>query len=122
MPVRTIDRSKEFVKENESVMEKAFTRMGGDMVLLTRMFQPYKDGKLSAGTSHKKIGKLKHRVVVDEDHASYQERGKRKDGSHVVRKYTTPNTGAHFLARAGQKIAENTLNYIKQAANSIRLR
>ena len=39
-------------------------------------------------------------------YAAYQERGMRKDGSHKVRHYTTPGTGAHYLEEAAEKIVQ----------------
>lgn len=42
-------------------------------------------------------------------YAAYQERGMRADGSHVVRQYTTPGTGAHYLRDAGDRITKRGL-------------
>lgn len=39
-------------------------------------------------------------------YAAYQERGMRADGSHKVRNYTTPGTGAHYLKNAGDTITK----------------
>jgi hypothetical protein len=36
-------------------------------------------------------------------YASYQERGMRADGTHVVRNYTTPGTGKNFAKNAVNK-------------------
>lgn len=40
-------------------------------------------------------------------YAAYQERGMRKDGSHVVKHYSKPNTNKHFAKRAVQKVVTN---------------
>ena len=45
-------------------------------------------------------------------YASYQERGKRFDGSHVVRNYTTPGTGKEFAKNAVKQAV--TLNNIRK--------
>lgn len=37
-------------------------------------------------------------------YASYQERGKRFDGSHVVKNYTTPGTGKDFAKNAVKSV------------------
>lgn len=47
-------------------------------------------------------------------YAAYQERGMRADGSHKVRNYTTPGTGAHYLQNAGDTITKRGLGeYLK---------
>lgn len=43
-------------------------------------------------------------------YAQYQERGKRRDGSHVVKHYTTPGTGKAFAKNAVKEVVtEKTL-------------
>lgn len=42
-------------------------------------------------------------------YASYQERGERYDGSHVVENYTFPNTGKEFLKNAGNNVTQKGL-------------
>lgn len=37
-------------------------------------------------------------------YAAYQERGKRFDGSHIVRNYTTPGTGKDFAKNAVKSV------------------
>lgn len=49
-------------------------------------------------------GKIEWRKV----YAQYQERGSRKDGTHVVKKYTTPGTGPHYAENAVNKAIEKT--------------
>lgn len=51
-------------------------------------------------------------------YASYQERGKRADGSRVVKRYTTPGTGPHFAENAVRRAVENT-NAVAKLANLI---
>lgn len=46
-------------------------------------------------------------------YAQYQERGKRKDGSHVVRRYTTGGTGKSFAENTVKKVAKNHKKYLK---------
>lgn len=44
-------------------------------------------------------------------YASYQERGMRYDGSHVVRKYTTPGTGKDFAKQAVVRVIKDADRY-----------
>ena len=43
-------------------------------------------------------------MILKAAYAQYQERGMRRDGSRVVRKYTTPGTGRHFVKNAVDQI------------------
>lgn len=47
-------------------------------------------------------------------YASYQERGQRYDGSHIVKHYTTPGTGKNFARNAVIKVVtpENIKRYL----------
>lgn len=68
-------------------------------------------------------GRLRSNVQVDEDsityqtsYAKYQFYGKRQDGSHKVRHYTTPGTGPHWDKRMKsvemKNIEKNLQEYI----------
>lgn len=62
------------------------------------------------------------KIVQDRDgiiewrvpYASYQERGMRYDGSHVVRNYTTPGTGKEFAKKSVDKVLKNVAKYYDQ--------
>lgn len=119
MGVRIDDRSKQFIVNNTRQMDAALERMAGDIETLGKVKVPLKSGNLQDQFNKKKVGVLHHQVRVDEDYASYQERGMRKDGSRVVRRYTTPGTGKNFLKGAGQQVAPRAVQYIKQAASRV---
>lgn len=61
----------------------------------------------------KQVDGLHGRVEWRKVYASYQERGKRADGSRVVRKYTTPGTGPHFAEKAVQKTVTESHGLLK---------
>ena len=46
-----------------------------------------------------------------EEYSGYQEAGKRADGTHVVRHYTTPGTGAHFAEKSVNKVLDGLDKY-----------
>ena len=54
-------------------------------------------------------------IIWKVPYASYQERGNRADGSHVVRKYTTPGTGKDFAKNA----VKETLSHVKDFYKNI---
>lgn len=113
-----------FAKNNESVMDSALGRMGIDVQRQAQTYVPV--ARVQGGTLFKEIkyikkGKMKHRIEVMLPYAAYQERGERHDGSHKVRRYSTPGTGKHFLLRAGERISSQSLNYLKQAASLARI-
>lgn len=49
-------------------------------------------------------------IIWRQPYASYQERGMRADGTHVVKNYTTPGTGKDFAKNAVNK----TLKQVKK--------
>lgn len=115
------DRSEEFVRKNKDVMDSALSTMADDGTLLVKETVPIGEtGKLSDNTTHRKLGIMKHRIQVETPYAAYQEAGKRKDGTHIVKKYTTPNTGKGFLRKAGDYLEKNALEYLKQAVQKFR--
>lgn len=121
MSVKIIDNILHFDRQTIQVFDAALGRMAKDIVQVAKIRVPYKDGDLQDSIESEKRGLLRHRVVAKKKYASYQERGMRQDGSHAVRKYTTPNTGKHYLQQGGDKVKENALNYLKQANQLIRL-
>lgn len=112
-------RSREVLSKIEVVMDSALDRMGEDGVKIARMRIPYASGDLFKAVEHVKIAPLAHRVRVEKEYAGYQEMGRRKDGSHVVKKYTTPSTGKEFLRDMARNLIRNAINYFKQAAQSV---
>lgn len=115
------DNGKRFVAVNRTVMDNALNTMAGDVSNIAKSRVPFKEGDLFKEIRAVRIKILKHQVRVDSDYAAYQEAGERKDGSHVVRKYTTPSTGKNFLKGAGERVTSNALNYFKQSNQLIKL-
>lgn len=119
MSLKVIDNIKRFYILNTQSMDTMLGRMAKDVQQIAKIKVPYKEGDLQASIKPKSVKLLHHRVEVgggDIKYAHYQEAGQRKDGSHKVRKYTTPNTGKHYLKDAGERVEKDATNYIKQAA------
>lgn len=74
---------------------------------------PFKGGDLREQVD-KRVDGLEGTITWKVPYASYQERGKRYDGSHVVRHYTTPGTGKNFAKKAVRKVVtpEHISKYI----------
>lgn len=57
-------------------------------------------------------------ICYEEEYASYQYYGQRKDGTHKVRHYTTPGTGAYWdklmLSAEGKQLEQEMNDYIKE--------
>lgn len=62
-------------------------------------YTPFKDGDLREQVT-KVIDGKKGVITWTVPYASYQERGKRFGGSHVVKNYTTPGTNKEFAKKA----------------------
>lgn len=114
MPIRITSRLKEF---GDSVDEKAdllLEKMGQDILVLSQAKVPKKDGALESSAVSEKRGDKSHRVSYNEPYAGYQERGRRKDGSRVVKNYTTAGTGKDFLKKSGTTVVAKANEYAKQ--------
>jgi hypothetical protein len=109
------DRSKQFYNIKSEAIDSALARMVKDIKQVAWITMPFLSGAMQKNTKDEKIGKLRYRVLVDTQYASYQEKGSRADGSHKVRRYSTAGTGSGFLRKAGSQVVKDAMNYLKQA-------
>lgn len=63
----------------------------------------------------RQISGLHGKISWVKEYASFQERGARKDGSHRVRKYSTPGTGKGFAKRGIDGAVANIQKTMKTA-------
>lgn len=114
-----------FTRANEAAMERALERMGNDIFVLSQFKVPFKEGTLKNSGEHVRMGRLHRRIQYGENgaegYASYQHRGMRKDGTHVVRRYTTSGTNKKFLEDSGKVIAPKSGQYFKREFESVRV-
>ncbi|RLA58674.1 MAG: hypothetical protein DRR04_10385 [Gammaproteobacteria bacterium] len=101
--VRVVNKMPEFQTKMAYAMEGALREMASDILIESRNKAPVKNGHLRGESYSSQFAPLVHRVEYLIEYAEYQERGARKDGTHVVRKYTTAGTGAHFLEKTAEK-------------------
>lgn len=125
MSVHVDNKMAIFMRVNEQAMERALERMGNDVFVLSQFKVPFLNGDLKNSGEHIRMGRLHRRVQYGESgaqgYASYQHRGMRKDGSHVVRRYTTSGTNKKFLEDSGKIIAPKSGQYFKREFESVRV-
>lgn len=72
---------------------------------------------ISAGNLRTNVDVRVNTITYESPYASYQYFGKRKDGSHVIKRWTTPGTGPRWDKRMisvdMQDIVKEVGNYIK---------
>lgn len=76
-------------------------------------------GKKASGNLRRDLLKqvlgLQAKIKWRKKYATYQERGKRADGTRVVKKYTTPGTGPHFAENAAKELPKRTQQLARKA-------
>jgi len=116
MAVRIENNLNSFRRACEGILGNAIERMALDVKLVSKVKVPHKAGTLQRSCVKQKLSRTHHQVIYDTDYASYQERGSRKNGTRVVKNYSTPGTSKGFLKQAGVQVSKNALSYMKQAA------
>lgn len=118
-----IDKSGKFFKKNRSFVDFALGHMslGIETALKMKSGMPVDKGQMKAATRSWRHDNGHFRVRVNKEYAAYQERGMRRDGTHVVRNYTTGGTSAGFFDRAIKMIMSRREEYIQQARKAVGL-
>lgn len=65
---------------------------------------PVDKGLLQSSGNHRRIRFGRFRIEFNKEYAAYQERGMRRDGTRVVKRYTTPGTGKDYLKSAAAEV------------------
>jgi hypothetical protein len=112
--VKVVDNTRRIIGDT-TVKANIFLRMMADEVeRIARPNTPKDLGDLKNNIVKQVLG-LKGKIRWAQVYAAYQERGARKDGSHKVRRYSTPGTGAHFAENAIKEAEKRTAKVAKQA-------
>lgn len=114
MPIKMDNNLPQFGKNVDKLSDLLLEKMRQDVFVLSQAKVPKKDGDLSGSAKQEKRKAKSHRVSYNEKYAAYQERGRRKDGSRVVKNYTTAGTGKSYLKDAGSKVVSKANDYAKQ--------
>lgn len=120
---RFISKSGDFFRKNAAFKDMVQDHMAQDIevALKTRSGMPVRHGIMKGSTHHFRSPRGGYRVEIDIAYAAYQERGRRADGSHVVRNYTTAGTSSGFFARAIGSVMRNKMRYFDEARRALNL-
>lgn len=113
----------EFNRKNSAFKDMLMSHMAMDIeiAIKTTAGTPVDHGDMKAETRHFKSSRGGYRVETDKEYAAYQERGMRRDGSHIVRHYTTGGTGPGWFRRAIDGVWKNKNTYVSEAARALNL-
>jgi len=91
-----------FTRSAVNVLGDAMKEAARDVVIDSRNKAPFKKGALrNEQDPIRQVSPVHYQINYTEEYSAFQEFG--GDGKRVVRKYTTPGTGKHFLKNAGDK-------------------
>lgn len=116
--VKITDNSGAWFNHQEARLNKALDAMGKSVEATAQITVPKRDNNLAKSSE---VKRTRNAVTITFGNDSlpygdYQERGMRADGSHVVHKYTTPNTGAHYLENAGKSVVKKGIKWLLSAS------
>lgn len=97
----------------ENACSIAIRMMMEDMHTLANPITPYKNNGLRTSVTKQMETPLKGVMRWNVPYAQYQERGMRADGTHVVKRYTTPGTHAHFVEESINKVTPRIADYLR---------
>lgn len=110
------DTAGQWLTNKEALVNKAMDMMGKSILATAKLRAPMsEDGGDLRKSGRVEKGRNSVSVIYGGGavpYAAYQERGHRYDGSYQVRRYTTPNTGAHFLQDAGERQAKKGIKWL----------
>lgn len=113
MSVKVIDNTPKLIAKVRTNGSLAIQRALQDVLKESRPKTPKADTNFLRNNTKRQVLGLKGKVAWNADYAQYQERGKRRDGSHVVRNYTTGGTGKQFAENAVKSVDKNRAKYLK---------
>lgn len=113
MSVKVIDNTAKLLAKINSKGSLAVRRALDDIERESRPKTPLGETSFLRNNVRKQTLGTKGRIVWNTDYAQYQERGKRRDGSRVVKNYSTGGTGKGFAKNAVTKVVKDRNKYLK---------
>lgn len=113
-----------FNKRNDSFKDMVMGHMAQDIEVNIKMNAgtPVDSGDMKAEVRHFRSERTgMFRVESEKEYSAYQERGMRRDGTHVIRNHTTAGTGPGWFRRAIDMVWKNRLSYIDEARRALDL-
>lgn len=113
MSVRFIDNTVAVKRHLAHQATRGLDGMAANTVRVANLTAPFRNrGSLKARrTVIKKISQTVIQVIWPVAWAQYQNRGRRADGTHVVKRYTTGGTGKGFVDRGVQDTLANVRRF-----------
>lgn len=126
------DNTSQVLVQSDIAADMALAHMAQDVEIMAKQHVPVSNtkasgnrrgggGHLQSSIRHRKGGRLVYFVEADKIYAAYQERGMRKDGTHVVRRYSTPGTGKNWFQNAIAKAEKDRDKYFLSAFHSVQI-
>lgn len=109
------------VIDNTPLLKAKITRNGSlainkalqDVLVLSRPKTPKGETNFLRNNTRKQVLGLHGKVGWLVVYAQYQERGRRRDGSRAVRRYSTGGTGKGFARNAVMQVTKDRKKYLK---------
>lgn len=117
--VKFFHKGAEFMKKAERAVDMALSAMAADIIRQSKMQVPVRHGQLKSSGLVRKITNKKYRVEYDKEYALYQHEGMRRDGSHVIRRHTTPGTKIHYLTDPANLVVKKWKSYVTRYLGAI---
>jgi hypothetical protein len=95
--------------------------MAVEIALKTSSGMPVDTGNMKSQTRHFKNDNGNWRTEIDTAYAAYQEKGMRKDGTRIVKNYTTSGTGSGFFMRAIDIMTRQKESLIMESKRAVNL-
>lgn len=114
MAVKYTSNMNNIIIETEVNMPIAIRFFLEDMKDIAEPLTPMLEGDLRSSTTVSVAGK-QGSLTWGEEYASYQDRGQRMDGTHIVKRYTTPGTGKDFSLQAAKQAFAKSEEYLRKA-------
>lgn len=117
MAVTVKNNIKQFMAKAQNAADMVLSAMATDIMRLSKQQVPVDKGQLQNSGIIERKGKLQYRLSYNKEYAEYQHRGKRRDGTRVVRNYRYPGKKSHFLSDPGMQIKQNQRSYLERLKN-----
>lgn len=112
--VKLTDNADGWLSKQLGRVDIALDTMGESIIKTASMKIPLKSGALKK-SGRVERGKGYVKVIYGGGkvpYGAYQERGRRADGSHVVKHYSTSGTQAHFLEESGKAVTKKGIGWL----------
>jgi hypothetical protein len=119
--VKFVNNSKKFITNVDKATDNALSAMSVDIIRLSKLQVPVDKGPLKSSGIVKKIADKRYQIQYNKEYALYQHEGKRADGSHVIRRHSTPGTKTKYLVDPGEQITKNWKNYVIRSLSTIKI-